>query len=198
MWSRWLVAVLAVACLSALALVSGCGLATDSASGREVENRVATRTFSLGDPAQYEEPGVYDDFHRSHGVWVVSRDTASGRMIVVLAAQAPGVDGLTHFSPAIGKFRCATSGSRFTRDGLLSGSSGTATHSLERLRLEYRHGELTVVPTRRYAQEENDWSSPFCLFILDSETHPDLETPAGEGFDRRPRLRPTHSFFGGG
>lgn len=171
-------------------------MATDSASASEVPNRIATRAFSIGDPSKYKEPGVYDDFHRSHGVWVVSRDSASGRMLVVLSAQAPGVDGLTHFSPAIGKFRCATSGSRFTRDGLLSGSSGVATRSLERLRLEFRDGELRVVPTKRYVQEDNDWSSPFSLFVLDSDTHPDLETPAGEGFDQRPRLRPTHSFFG--
>jgi len=177
----------------------GCdGSAAQSAEAgeRAVRDRVASEPFSIGDPAQYARHGVHEDYRRSHGVWIVTRDSASGTMLVVLSAQPPGVDGLTHFAPAIGKFRCATSGSRFTRDGLLSGSSGTATRSLERLRLEYRNGELTVHPDRRYAQEDNDWSSPSSLFIFDSETHPDLDSPEGEGFDRRPRLKPTHSIFG--
>lgn len=157
---------------------------------------VATQPFSIGDPERFADHGVHDDFRRSHGVWVVSRDSASGTMLVVLSAQPPGVDGMTHYAPAIGRFRCPVSGSRFTRDGLLSGSSGTATRSLERLRLEYRNEQLHVIPTRRYLQEDNDWSSPFSLFILDSTTHPDLATDEGADFDRRPRLRPTHSLFG--
>jgi hypothetical protein len=117
-------------------------------------------------------------------------------MIVALSAQPPGINGLTHFAHAIGRFRCPVSGSRFTRDGLLSGSSGAATRSLERMRLEYRDGTLTVVPSRRYAQENNDWSNQYSMFILDSETHPDLASDEGLDFDRRPRLRPTHSVFG--
>ncbi|MEM0913006.1 MAG: hypothetical protein AAGB29_03125 [Planctomycetota bacterium] len=175
------------------------GSATQSARANSVGlgREVATKTFSIGDPQQFAEHGVHEDFRMSHGVWIVTRDSASGTMLVVLSAQPPGVDGMTHFAPAIGRFRCPVSGSRFTRDGLLSGSSGTATHSLERLRLEFRDGELHVVPSRRYAQEDNDWSNQFSLFILDSETHPDLATDEGANFDRRPRLRPTHSLFGG-
>jgi hypothetical protein len=158
--------------------------------------KTARQPFSIGTPSQFAEHRVYEDFRRAYGVWIVSRDSSSGTMIVVLDAATPGFSSRagTRYNSLTDRFECPASGARFTSDGLLAGTDGQANRSLERLRIELVRGELQIDPRRRFSHESNDWSNPLSMHILDSASHPDRDRPRPAS-PFAPNLTPTHGLI---
>lgn len=162
------------ALLVAVWLVSGCSDANAGPkSPRDV--RLPRKPFSVGSPEQYREPGVYDDFRDSHGVWIVS----DGNNVVALAALCPEGDPKlpryegcgTTFDTLSGRFRCSCDGSTFSREGLKPNSS-RAEDSMRRCRIELVNGQLVVSATRRYSQVRNQWSSIYSMFLFEELDEP--------------------------
>jgi hypothetical protein len=137
-------------------------------SGFDVD--VAGDPFSIGPPEKYREPGVYDKFVDSHGVWVVS----TGKYIFALCALCPTGDPTqaesqgcgTRFDSFSGRFRCPCDGTSFTREGLRS-LKPQADDSMWRCRIDLIKGELLVDPRRRYSEARNQWSSVHSAFVFE-------------------------------
>ncbi len=189
------------AAVSAVALtVLGCDnpaapQAARAGSDRPDREKLATEPFAIGPPDLYKSFGVYTDFRKSHGVWVVSTFSSSGVMIVALSAICTHNACGTRYNRHANKFKCPCHGSSFTSDGLVSGS-GRATRALERCRLDLIDGELVVNPDIRFRQDQNEWSNPYSMHIIDSPEHRDQLEEQGDGLNRyRPHLRPTNPFI---
>ncbi|MEM9294894.1 MAG: hypothetical protein AAGA57_03755 [Planctomycetota bacterium] len=121
--------------------------------------------FRIGPASEFRAPGVYHDFVKSHGVFLVS----DHGMLVALDAKSPEAPNRTlMYDRDDQQFRCPRTGAVYSRDGLpFSGS--TATRAMERCFIRGLGPDddpETVVmvntgPERRYRFEDNQWSHPF-------------------------------------
>lgn len=147
--------------------------------------------FLIGTPDEYERPGVYTRFARSHGVFLVSDHD----MLVALADTCPnrahqrqiGV----RWDPEAFIFNCPACGWKFTSDGLpiasaaiRAGAPGSvAPLALERCNLRndgplYDRGTQLQVnanagrmdgqgyPSNRLVFEKNQWSRPGGIYVF--------------------------------
>lgn len=150
--------------------LGGCSDESSVTTGRGAYRvRVMNGPFGVGRPRQYQKSGVYDRYRKSHGIWLVS----NGEMLVALCAACP-VDGNgTVYDSTSEQFTCPGDGSRFDSQGLYRGDQGG--RSLERCRialvgeLSDPDGYLQVMPSRRFRQEDNQWSSINCLYEFEEE-----------------------------
>lgn len=155
--------------------------ASGSPPGRLDIINLPSRPFNIGHPDLYKEPGVYDDFRTSHGVWIVSVDE---KFLVVLSAVCPHDGYGTAYKPLPNQFRCVNCGSRFDTDGINRGSS-QAERPLERLHISLtgrygdEHREMLIRPTKRYRQDLNEWSERPSMYYWENPRADDL-TEAGK------------------
>ncbi|MEM1026697.1 MAG: hypothetical protein AAGJ38_01300 [Planctomycetota bacterium] len=175
------------------AALPGCGNANvaqaDPAFAARSEN---AGRFLIGTPDQYDRPGVYTRYARSHGIYLVSDHD----MLVALADTCPN---RTHnrqigvrWDPEAYIFTCPACGWKFTSDGLPI-ASGTeradapgATNplALERCNIRndgplYDPGTQLQVnanagrmdddgwPNNRLVFEKNQWSRPGGMYVFD-------------------------------
>jgi len=130
---------------------------------------LATAPFDVGPVSSFQKAGVYTEFFRSHGVYLVS----DGSMLVALSAICTHNACGVRWEQGSGQFQCPCHDSAFTREGLNSGGS-KAKRPLERCRIKpaaLRPGPdpvLRVDPTRRFRQERNEWSSPESMVMFDA------------------------------
>lgn len=117
------------------------------------------RAFRIGPASKYRQPGVYDDFVDSHGIYLVSAHD----MLVALSARSTEADVRVRFDDVSGLFRCPSSGALYTSDGLAWADS-PASRSLDRCRIralgliDDPDVEMLVDPQRRFSFEKNQWS----------------------------------------
>ncbi|MEM9914788.1 MAG: hypothetical protein AAF911_07500 [Planctomycetota bacterium] len=151
-------------------LPTGCG-EPQSAVAATHRSNVTSGSFDIGLPQKYQRNGVYTQFAKSHGVYLVS----GHRMLVALAAECTNErhsPSVVRWEPEVGIFRCPTCGAKFTRDGLNRGTS-QAERPLERCRIRAsgkiydRNTTLVVDPGKRFRQEEQEWSKHTSFFPLE-------------------------------
>jgi len=119
-----------------LALCLAAALAALPACDRWDRDRLSDGSFSLGPPTDYLHEGVYSRFRETHGVLVVSRPAAGGKiMIVALDAECPHDGDIVDYEAISGLIKCPTCDSKWTTDGLLHTRDNHAKRSLHRLRL---------------------------------------------------------------
>ncbi|MEO0514968.1 MAG: hypothetical protein AAF086_06700 [Planctomycetota bacterium] len=149
---------------------AGCGEPQAAVAGTHQAN-VASGSFDIGLPQKYQRNGVYTQFAKSHGVYLVS----AHRMLVALAAECTNERhslSAVRWEPEVGIFRCPTCGAKFTRDGLNRGTS-QAERPLERCRIRAsgkiydRDTTLVVDPGKRFRQEDQEWSKHTSFFPLE-------------------------------
>lgn len=121
--------------------------------------KLAKEPFSIGAPARYREPGLYQDFKRDKGVWIIS----DGKTLVAMSATCTHLACTTHWDPVKQQFKCPCHNSRFSLEGINQQGS-KAKRPLERcsVRLAQTQSgvEIVVDPTRRLRQDKGEWSDP--------------------------------------
>ncbi|MEM9752831.1 MAG: hypothetical protein AAF916_05540 [Planctomycetota bacterium] len=184
---------LAAVCFAAMLALPGCGQADVARADPAFAARSETAgRFLIGTPDQYQRPGVYTRFARSHGIYLVSDHD----MLVALADTCPnrahrrqiGV----RWNPEAYIFVCPACGWKFTSDGLpiaTSAERADAPGAVQPLALErcnirndgplYDPGtELQVNanagrmdddgwPNNRLVFEKNQWSRPGGMYVFD-------------------------------
>ncbi len=132
------------------------------------------KPFRVGPASRWVTPGVYDDFLKSHGVYLVSNQG----MLVALIAQSTEAEVNVKFDPLTGLFECPRSGALYTRDGLAWADS-PASRSLERCQVralgpsDKPDVEILVDPQNRFLFEQQQWSS-----VMSNHLFPKPATPA--------------------
>ena len=154
------------------------GCSDDSGDGSSDQPRrgklvLPKEPFLVGDPEQYREPGVYQGYRRSHGIWLVS----DGTQLVALSAVCTHNNCGTRYDSLSNVFKCPCHSSTFSIEGL-NHSGGEAKRPLERCKLTPVQSdagpELQVDPTVRYRQDDDNpisgrnWSSPNSVHLFDS------------------------------
>lgn len=150
-----------------LALLAGC----DDSFANRLGMRTPAKTFEIGKAEKYRRPGVYQDFRRSQGVWVVSFQG----MVVALSTACPRDGEETYFDDMPQQFKCPRCAARYDSNGLPRAPQD-AEAALVRFRIEptdkSARGEdvvLKVTPRIQFRQEENEWSNRFSFYELDPE-----------------------------
>ncbi|MEM7577258.1 MAG: hypothetical protein AAF328_07255 [Planctomycetota bacterium] len=171
----------------------GCGNANVAKADPAFAARSETAgRFLIGTPDQYQRPGVYTAFARSHGVYLIS----DHGMLVALADTCPNPVHArqigVRWNPEAFIFNCPACGWKFSSDGLAI-ASGTdradapgavAPLALERCNIRndgplYDPGTQLQVnanaggmdddgwPHNRLVFEKNQWSRPGGMYVFD-------------------------------
>jgi len=129
--------------------------------------------FAVGHPEKYRESGVYQNYRRSHGIWLVS----DGTQLVALPAACTHNGCGTRYDSTSRVFKCPCHSSLFTTEGL-NHSGGKAKRPLERCNISLKGdpgddtAELRIDPTKRYRQDIDNplsgrnWSSPHSVYLF--------------------------------
>jgi Rieske Fe-S protein len=157
--------------------VLGCSDDSGNGSASGVPQRgklvLPDEPFTVGHPDKYRLAGVYRDYRRSHGIWLVS----DGTQLVALSAVCTHNGCGTRYDTTSRIFKCPCHNSTFSTEGL-NQTGSKADRPLERcgIRLTNESGELPaqlrVDPTKRYRQEIEDrmsgrnWASPHSVYIF--------------------------------
>jgi len=124
---------------------------------------LAKEPFNIGPKSKYKEAGLYQDFKKDKGVWVVS----DGKQLTVLSATCTHIGATTNWNDGKKQFQCERQGpkhgSTFDLDG--TNTAGKATRPLERCSLKLVKGangaeEVEVDPTTRFRKDKDEWSNP--------------------------------------
>ena len=161
---------LAVLLVAVAGLMTACDEAAPAAPSG-YGSRLGQDSFDIGTADHYRTPGVYTQFNRSQGVYLVS----GHGMLVALAAECTNdahSQAAVIYDDIAGIYRCSTCGARYTRDGLNIGSSQTKI-SLRRCRIRASghiydpQTTLLVDPVKRFTQEKQEWSKHTSFFPLE-------------------------------
>lgn len=128
--------------------------------------KLATEPFLIGPPSRYAKSGVYDDYKREKGVWIVSE----GKELVVLSATCTHLACSTRLDLPKGWFKCPCHKSHFNFQGINKKGS-KAKRPLERCALRLVEsgsgaGQIEVDPTRRFRKDKDQWSDPAATMRL--------------------------------
>ena len=129
------------------------------ADNRANRANLAKEPFNIGPKSKFKEAGLYQDFKKDKGVWVVS----DGKQLVVLSATCTHMGATTNWNEAKKAFDCPKHHSLFTLDG--ANTAGKATRPLERCSLKLVKGangaeEVEVDPTTRFRKDKDEWNNP--------------------------------------
>jgi|GEM_PF-4716002 len=139
--------------------------------------RTATKLFGAGNPAQFDTRGVYADFYKSHGVFLVNNRS----MLVALCAESPNSGNTVRYDRNLNQYIDPRDNSRYTADGLPTGRPNDR-QALERCRISMslelsdQKPQLVIDPTHRFLYEKNEWSNYHSFH--------DLRTPPPEKASR--------------
>ena len=141
--------------------VLGCGDESGPAtgSGRRKNQKLTLpdKPFTVQTPGNYKNPGVYETFRESHGIWLVS----DGTQLVALSAVCTHNGCGTAYDPQAQLFVCPCHSSTFTTDGL-NQPNGKAKRPLERCRIDFEQNtrdaltQVRVDPTSRFRRGIDD------------------------------------------
>ena len=117
--------------------------------------------FRAGKLSDYPEPGVYERFKDSQGVWIVH--LKSGQLIAVNTT-CTHLGCIPNWLANDQKFKCPCHGSGFQVDGV--NFEGPAPRPLEHYMI-YLEGPVVIVDkSRKYRQELGQWDSPESFVTL--------------------------------
>ena len=137
----------------------------NSGKGDKKKIKLATEPFLIGPKQAFRDPGLYQQFHKDKGVWVIS----DGKELVVLSAMCTHLGCATAWKEDQAQFACPCHKSKFDLDGI-NQPGGKSKRPLERcsLRLvQIDDGEqVEVDPTRRLRRDKDEWSDPAASIAL--------------------------------
>jgi len=127
---------------------------------------LATEPFLIGPPSGYAKPGVYDEYKKEKGVWIVS----DGSELVVLSATCTHLACSTDLDRPKGCFTCPCHESEFDVQGI-NAEGSKAKRPLERCALRLVDsgpgaGQIEVDPTQRFRKDKDQWSAPAAALTL--------------------------------
>lgn len=135
--------------------VLGCSTQADEKKDENAPN-LAKEPFTIGKPSKYAKAGMYDEYKKEKGVWVVS----DGKAVVVFSANCTHLKCTTHWKPETKLIVCPCHGSKFDLEGANQEGS-KAKRPLERCSLSLlKSGEIQVDPTRTLRKDKDEWSDP--------------------------------------
>lgn len=147
---------------AALAIAWGAMMATFATAGALLQSFMVPKVtkeppsvFRAGRLSDYAEPGVYEQFKGSQGVWIVHQTDGQ---LVAISTICTHLGCIPNWQATDQKFKCPCHGSGFYMDGV--NFEGPAPRPLERytIRLE---GEFVVVDkSKKYRQELGQWTLP--------------------------------------
>ncbi|MDX1682397.1 MAG: Rieske 2Fe-2S domain-containing protein [Phycisphaeraceae bacterium] len=147
-------AAVAIAWGAMLAVAATAGAAFQSFMVPKVTKEPPSR-FRAGKLGDYAEPGVYTDFKKSQGVWIVH--LSSGK-IFALSTICTHLGCIPNWLAADEKFKCPCHGSGFYMNGV--NFEGPAPRPLERYRISLEGTTVFVDKSQKYRQELGQWSDP--------------------------------------
>jgi cytochrome b6-f complex iron-sulfur subunit len=110
--------------------------------------------FRAGKLSDYPEPGVYEQYKSSHGVWMVRLPEGK---LVALSTTCTHLGCIPNWWPNDAKFKCPCHGSGFYMDGV--NFEGPAPRPLERHKI-WLEGEFVMVDKAfKYREELGQWES---------------------------------------
>lgn len=112
-------------------------------------------TFDAGSLAEYREPGVYTQFKKSHGVWIVRQ--ADGRLIA-LSTVCTHLGCTPEWRPDLNEFKCPCHGSKYDATGV--NIKGPTKRPLERYRIVLKKGRVVVDKAEAFRKELGQWKDP--------------------------------------
>lgn len=127
---------------------------------------LATEPFLIGRADRYFKPGVYDEYKKEKGVWIVS----DGKELVVFSATCTHLACTTELDLSKQLFKCPCHKSGFDFQGMNTKGS-KAKRPLERCALRLVDsgpgvGQVEVDPTRRFRKDKDQWSDPAAALKL--------------------------------
>jgi Rieske Fe-S protein len=123
-----------------------------------VNNALAKDPFSAGPIEKYAKEGVYDDFAKSKGVWIVS----DGKQVVVFSGTCTHAGGVLVWTPERQVWVCQKHQAEFTSDGT-NKPDMRAKRPLERCSVSLSKDakpEIQVDPTKLLRKDKGDWDKP--------------------------------------
>lgn len=155
---------LATGSLALVVLNQAPALAQSAAEEKNKAN-LAAEPFLIGPAEKFKAAGIYEDFKKAKGVWLVS----DGQMLVALSATCTHLGCSTKSNPEKKGFICPCHESKFDAQGL--NIRGKARRPLERCALRRVTGpsggpEVEVDPRKRFRKDKNEWSDPASSLAL--------------------------------
>ena len=143
----------------ALAVAWGAIAATFATAGAALQSFMVPKVtkeppsvFRAGKVADYAEPGVYEQFKGSQGVWIVREvDT-----LVAISTTCTHLGCIPNWLSADQKFKCPCHGSGFYIDGV--NFEGPAPRPLERYKISLEGEYVVVDKSKKYRQELGQWT----------------------------------------
>lgn len=140
--------------IAAAAVCSCCLAAEAGAQDKEAEASPVADPVDLGDIGQFEKPGIYDQFARSHKLLVLrleNRLVACSSICTHKACVLKKSDEKT--------LKCPCHGSLFDADGTVL--TGRAKVALPRFEVKVTDGRLVVDRRRQFAERQWDEADSF-------------------------------------
>lgn len=109
--------------------------------------------FRAGRVSDYAEPGVYEQFKGSQGVWIVHQP---GGRLVAVSTTCTHLGCIPNWLGADQKFKCPCHGSGFYMDGV--NFEGPAPRPLERYKISLDGDFVVVDKSTKYRQELGQWT----------------------------------------
>jgi len=147
---------------AALAVAWGAMLATFATAGAALQSFMVPKVtkeppsvFRAGKLSDYAEPGVYEKFKASQGVWIIRE---SGGEIVALSVICTHLGCIPNWLPADQKFKCPCHGSGFYVTGV--NFEGPAPRPLERYKVSLDGEYIVVDKSKKFRKELGQWTLP--------------------------------------
>ncbi len=145
-----------------LAVAWGAMAATFATAGAALQSFLVPKVskeppsvFRAGRLSDYAEPGVYEQFKGSQGVWIVHQTDGQ---LVAISTTCTHLGCIPNWMASDQKFKCPCHGSGFYMDGV--NFEGPAPRPLERYKIAL-DGEFVVVDkSQKYRQELGQWTLP--------------------------------------
>jgi len=147
---------------SALAVAWGALAATFATAGAALQSFMVPKVtkeppsvFIAGKINDFAEPGVYEQFKGTQGVWIVHQ--AKGTLIAI-STTCTHLGCIPSWLPGDQKFKCPCHGSGFYIDGV--NFEGPAPRPLERYKINLDGDKVVVDKAKKFRQELGQWTLP--------------------------------------
>ncbi len=147
---------------TALAVAWGALVATFATAGAALQSFMVPKVtkeppsvFRAGKIGEYAEPGVYEQFKATQGVWIVHQ--ADGTLVAI-STICTHLGCIPNWMSADQKFKCPCHGSGFYMDGV--NFEGPAPRPLERYKISLDGEYVVVDKSTKFRQELGQWTLP--------------------------------------
>lgn len=145
----------------ALTVAWGAMLATFATAGAAFQSFLVPKVtkeppsvFTAGKISDFAEPGVYEQFKGTQGVWLVRH--ANGELVAI-STTCTHLGCIPNWMPGDSKFKCPCHGSGFYMNGI--NFEGPAPRPLERHKISLDGDTIVVDKSKKFRQELGQWTA---------------------------------------